>query len=95
MITGTTVERLNSQETPGHPNRYRNKRPELNQTADNKQTPRTEEHCDKSQREDRLLVHKHIDHWRNHRHTEATQIPIGQLTVNSEGGNVEDSDFTY
>ena len=65
------------------------------ETADNKQTSRTEEHCDKSQREDRLPVHKHTDHWRNHRHTEAAQNPIGQLTANSEGGNVEDSDITY
>ena len=69
--------------TGSNPNRYGNKQPELNPTADNKQT---EEHCDKSQCEDRLPVHKHMDHWRNHRHTEATQIPFGQLTANSEGG---------
>ena len=81
--------------TGSNPNRYGNKQPELNPTTDNKQTSRTEEHCDKSQREDRLPVHKHMDHWRNHRHTEATQNPICQLTANSEGGNVEDSDFTY
>ena len=79
--------------TGPNPNRYGNKQPELNPTADNKQTSRTEEHCDKSQCEDRLSVHKHMDHWRNHGHTEATQNPIGQSTANSEGGKVvEDSD---
>ena len=72
--------------TGSNPNRYGNKQPELNPTADNKQTSRSEEHCDKSQREDRLPVHKHMDHWRNHRLTEATQNHIGQLTANSEGG---------
>ena len=82
--------------TGPNPNRYGNKQPELNPTADNKQTSRTEEHCDKSQCEDRLSVHKHMDHWRNHRHTEATQNPIGQSTANSEGGNVvEDSDSLH
>ena len=82
--------------TGPNPNRYGNKQPELNPTADNKQTSRIKEHCDKSQCEDRLPVHKHMDHWRNHRHTEATQNPIGQSTANSEGGNVvEDSDSLH
>ena len=76
-------------------NRYGNKQSELKPKADNKQTSRIEEHCDKSQCENRLSVHKHMDHWRNHRHTEATQNPIGQSTVNSEGGNVEDSDSLH
>ena len=72
--------------TGSNSNRYGNKQPELNPTADNKQTSRTEERCDKNQREDRLPVHKHRDHWRNYRHREATQNPIGQLTANSERG---------
>ena len=72
--------------TGSNSNRHGNKQPKLNPTADSKQTSRTEEHCDESQREDQLPVHKHTDHWRNHRHTEATQNPIGQSTANSEGG---------
>ena len=72
-------------------NRYGDKQPQLTQTADNKQTSRADRHRDRNQCEDRLPVNNLMDHWRDYRHTEATQNLIGQSTANSEGGNVEDS----
>ena len=73
--------------------RHGDKQPKLTLAANNKQTSRTDEYCDKNQCEDRLPVYKPVDHWRNHRHVEATQNPIAQSTANSGGGNVEDSDI--
>ena len=67
-------------------NRRGDMQPQLNQTADNKQTSRADRHRDRNQCGDRLPVHKSMDHWRD-RHTETTQNPIGQSTTNSVGGS--------
>ena len=66
-------------------NKVRDIQPQLTQTADNNQTSRTYIHRDNHTMEDRLSVHKAMDIWRNYRHTEASQNPIGQTAANSEG----------
>ena len=69
--------------------------PLLTQTTDNKLISRVNTHRDNHTREDRSPVHTQTDHWRNHRHTEDKQYPIGRTTANSERGNVENIDNLY
>ena len=73
-------------------NGYGDGQPKLIHTTDKNSTSRTNIHHDNHKSEDRLPVHKPMDHWRNHRHTETRQNPIGRTTANSERGNVEDID---
>ena len=68
-------------------NRNKDKQPHLTQTAENNQTSRAYIHRDKHKWEDLLSDLKAMDHWRNYRHTEATQ---NQPIVR---GDVEDSDY--
>ena len=88
MITGNTVERLNSEV----PNQME---PQLNRTTDNRLTSRANNHRDNHKSEDRLSVHKQLDHWRNYRHTVEEQYPIGRTTANGERGNEENTDNLY
>ena len=69
--------------------------PQLNQTTDNKLISRVNTHRDNHTSEDRSPVHTQTYHWRNHRHTEDKQYPIGRTTANSEKGNVENIDNLY
>ena len=46
-----------------------NKRPQLVHTTDNKLTSRINAHRDNHTSEDRVSVHKQLDHWRDYRHT--------------------------
>ena len=73
-------------------NGYGDGQPQLIHTTDNNSTSWTNFYRDNHKSEDGLPVHKPMDHWRNHRHTETRQNPIGQTTANSERGNVEDID---
>ena len=72
-------------------NGYGDEQPQLIQTTDNNSTSRTNTHRVNHEREVRLPLYKSMDQWRDHRHTEIRQNPIGRTTTNSERGNVEDS----
>ena len=63
--------------------------PQLIHTTGNELTSRANTHRDNDESEDRIPVQTQMDNWRNHRHTESRQNPIGRITANSESGNVE------
>ena len=69
-----------------------NKQPQLVHTTDSKLTSRINAHRDNHTSEDRVSVHKQLDHWRDYRHTVEEQNPIGRTSANSERGNVESAD---
>ena len=62
--------------------------PQIIQTTDNKLISRDNIYRDNHTSEDWSPVHTQTDHWRNHRHTESRQNPIGRTTANNERGNV-------
>ena len=77
------------------PNGNGDEQPQLNRTTDYRLTSRANNHRDNHKSEDRLSVHKQLDHWRNYRHTVKEQHPIGRTIANSERGNEENTDNLY
>ena len=69
-----------------------NKQPQLVHTTDSKLTSRINADRDNHTSEDRVSVHKQLDHWRDYRHAVEEQNPIGRTSANSERGNVESAD---
>ena len=66
--------------------------PQLIHTMGYELTSRANMHRDNHESEDLSPVHKQTNHWRNHRHTESRQNPIGRTTANSERGNMDNVD---
>ena len=62
----------------------------LNQSNDKIQTLRTVNHRNTHYSRERYTAHQTLDQWRNNRHSEKKNAPIGRPSANSRGGNVED-----
>ena len=77
------------------PNGNGDDQPQLNRTTDNRLTSRANNHRDNHKSEDRLSVHKQLDHWRNYRHRVEEQHPIGRTIADSERRNEENTGNLY